>query len=150
MPDLCLYRLHQPMILGSKITVDSDCSHELKRWLLLGRKAMTILEKCFKKQRLHFADKGPYSQGYCFSSSHVQMFRLDHKEGLELKNWCFRIVLLEKTPESPLDSKKIKPVNPKEKQSWLFSRRTDAEAEATVLWSLDKKCQLIGKDPDAW
>ena len=100
------------IFLGSKITVDSDCSHEIKWCLLLGRKAMTNLDSVFKKQRHCFADQSPYSQSYGFSSSHVWMWQLDHKEGWVLKNWCFWI-LLEKTLESPLDSKEIKPVNPK-------------------------------------
>ena len=91
------------IFLGSKITADSDCSHEIKRRLLLGRKAMTNLDS-FKKQRRYFANKGPSSQGYGFSSSHVWMWELDHKESLAPKNWCFWTVVLEKTLESPLDS----------------------------------------------
>ena len=72
-----------------------------------------------KKQRRHFANKGPYSQSYGFSSSHVQMWELDHKEGWAPKNWCFRIVVLEKTLESPLDCKEIQPVHPKGDHSWV-------------------------------
>ena len=101
------------IFLGSKITVDGDCSHEIKRWLLLGRKAMTNLDSVIKKQKHHFANKGLYSQNYGFSSSHVWMWELDHKEGWALKNWCFQIMVLEKTPESLLDTKEIKPVHPK-------------------------------------
>ena len=101
-----------------------------------------------KKHKHHFADKGLYSENYDFSSSHVQMWELDHKEGWELKNWCFWIVLLEKTLESPLDSNEIKPVNPKGNQSWIFIRRTDAIAEAPILWPPDAKNELIGKDLD--
>ena len=82
---------------------------------------------CIKKHRHHFANRGLYSQNYGLSSSHVRIWELDHKEGLALKNWCFRIVLLEKTLESRLDSKAIKPVNPKGNQSWILIRRTDAE-----------------------
>ena len=90
-------------ILGSsKRTADGDCSLEIKRYLLLGRKAMTNLD-CVKKQRHHFADKGLYSQSYGLSSSHVQMWELDHKESWTPKNWCFSTVVLEKTLESPLD-----------------------------------------------
>ena len=89
-----------------------------------------------KKQRIHFADKGSYNQGYGFSSSLVWMWELDHKEGWALKNWCFQIAVLEKTLESPLDSKEIKPVNPKGNQHWVFIGRTDAEAEAP---NLDRK-----------
>ena len=78
---------------------------------------------------------------------HVWIWELDGKEGVTLKNWCLWIVVMEKTPESPLDSKEIKPVNPKGNQSWIFTGRTDIEAP--ILWSPDAKCQLIGKDPDA-
>ena len=83
------------------------------------------------------------------SISHVQMWELDHKEGWVLKNQCFRTVVLKKAPESPLDSKEIKPVNPKGNQSWIFIGRTDAEAEALLLWPSDANSWLIGKDPDA-
>ena len=134
------------IFLGSKITANSDCSHEIKRCLLLGRKAMTNLDSILKHL---FADKGPSSRGYAFSSSHVQMWELDHKEGWALKNWCFWIVVLEKTPESSLDTKEIKPVNLKGNQLWIFTRRTDAKAEAPLLWLHDVKSQIIGKDPDA-
>ena len=102
-----------------------------------------------KKQRHHFADKGLYSQSYGISSNHVQMWELDHKEGWVLKNWCFGIVVLEKTLESPLDSKEIKPVNPKGNQLWIFIGRTDTEAEPAIIWPPDAKSWLIGKDPDA-
>jgi len=98
-----------------------------------------------KKQRHHLADEGPYTQNYGFSSSHAQMWELDHKEGWALKNSCFWTVALGKTLESPLDSK-IKPVNPKGNQSWIFIGRTDAEAEAPIFWPPDAKSQLIGKD----
>ena len=77
------------------------------------------------------------------------MWELDHEEGLAPKSWCFRTVLLEKTPESPLDSKEIQPVHPKGNQSWTFTGRTDAEAETPILWPPDAKNWLIGKDPDA-
>ena len=133
---------------GSKITVDGDCSHEIKRHLLLGRKAMTNLDT-IKKQRHHFANKGPYSQSYGFSGSHVRMWELDHKEGWARKNSCFRSVVLEKTLESPLNSnKKVKQVNPKGNQPWTFIGRTVAEAGAPTLWPPDTKSQLTGKDPD--
>ena len=105
--------------------------------------------QCIKKQRHHFADKGPYIQSYGFSSSHVQIWELNHKEGWALKNWGFPIVELEKTLESPLDWAEGKPVNPKEKQPWIFIGRTDAKAEAPVLWLPDVKSRVIGKDPDA-
>ena len=105
--------------------------------------------QCTKKQRHHFANKGPYSQSYGFSSSHVQMWELDHKEGRVTKIWCFQTVMLGKTLESPLDCKKVKPVNPKGNQSWIFIGRTDAETEAPIVWPPDGMNWLIGKDPDA-
>ena len=101
-----------------------------------------------KKQRYYFVNKGPSSQGYGFSSSHVWMWDLDHKESWELKNWCFQIVVVEKTLESPLDCKEIKPVNPKENQSWIFIGRTDAAVKALILWLPDARSWLIRKDPD--
>ena len=138
------------ILLGSKITVDGNCSHEIKRNLLLGRKTITNLDRqCIKKQRHHFADKVPHSQRCGFSSSYVQMWELDHRESWALKNWCFWIVVLEKTLECPLDSKEIKPVNPKGNKPWIFIGRTDAEAEAPALWPPDAKSWLIGKDPDS-
>ena len=102
-----------------------------------------------KKLRHYFVDRGPSSQSYGFSSSHVWMWELDHKESWALKNWCFWIVAWKKTLESPLDCKEIKPVNPKGNQSWIFFGRTDAEAEAPILWPPDGKNWLNGKDPDA-
>ena len=129
---------------SSKITADDDCGMKL-RCLLLGRKAMTNLASVLKS-RNRFADKGRYSQSCGFSSSHVWMWELDHK-GWVLKNWCFWAVVLEKTLESPLDCKKIKPVNPKGNQSWIFIERTDAEAP--VFWPPDVKSWLIRKDPDS-
>ena len=102
-----------------------------------------------KKQRQHFAEKGPPSQIYGFSSSHVWMWELDHKEGWMPKNWCFRIVVVERTLESPLDSKEIKSVSPKRDQPWMFIGRTNAEAEAPTLWPPDTKSWLTEKDPDA-
>ena len=105
--------------------------------------------QCVKKQRHHFADKRLYSQGYGLSSSHVQMWERDDKEGRALKNWYFWTVVVEKTPESPLESKEIKPVNLKGNQPWILFGRTDAEAEAPILWPPDAKNWLIGKDPDA-
>ena len=120
---------------------------------LLGRKAMTnlccavrLVTKRTKKQIYHVADKGSYSQSYGFSSSHAWMWELDHKEGWVPKNWCFQPVVLEKTLESPLDSK-VKPVNLKGNEPWIFIGRTDAEAP--ILWPPDAKSWLTGKDPDA-
>ena len=102
-----------------------------------------------KKQGNYFANKGPSSQSYGFSSSHVWMWELDCKESWAPKNWCFSIVVLEKTFESPLDWKDIKPVHPKGAQSWIFFGRIEAEAETPILWPPDVKNWLTGKDPDA-
>ena len=102
-----------------------------------------------KKQRHYFANKGPSSQGYGFSSSQVWMWKLDYKESWVLKNWCFWTVVLEKIFESPLDCKEIQPVHPKGDQSWVFFGRTDAEAETPILWPPHAKSWLTGKDPDA-
>ena len=136
------------IFLGSRITVDGYCSCEIKRCLLLGRKAMTNLDSILKSSR-HFADKGVSSQSYGFSSSHVWMWDLDHREGWALKNWCFQTVVLQKTLESLLDCKVIKPVNPKGNQPSIFFGRTDAESEAPILWPPGAKNWLTGKDPDA-
>ena len=95
------------------------------------------------------ANKVPSSQSYGFSYSHVWMWEMDQKESWVPKNWCFRIVVLEKTLESPLDFKEIKPVRPKGSQSWIFIGRADAKAEAPILWPPDVKSWLTGKDPDA-
>ena len=102
-----------------------------------------------KKQRHYFVNKCPYGQTNDFSSSHVWMWELDHKESWMTKNWCFWTVVLEKTLESLLDCKEIKPVNPKGNQSWILIRRIDAETEAPILWPSDAKSRLIRKDPDA-
>ena len=102
-----------------------------------------------KKQRHYFANKGPYSQTYGVSSSHVFMWELDHKEGWVPKNWCFWTVVLEKTLESPLNCKEIQPVHSKGNQSWIFTGRTDAEVEAPILRvdSLEKNL-MLGKIED--
>ena len=94
-------------------------------------------------------DKGPSSQSYVFSGSHVWMWEVEHKESWLLKNWCFWTVMLEKTLESPLDCKEIQQVHSKGNWSWIFIGRTDAEAEAPLLWPPDAKIWLTGKDPDA-
>ena len=105
-----------------------------------------------KKQRHYFANKGLSSQSYGFFGSHVWMWELDSSSAQESwapKNWCVWTVVLEKTLESPLNCREIKPVNPKGNQSWILIGRTDAKAEAPVLWQPDAKNWLIGKDPDA-
>ena len=101
------------------------------------------------KQRHYFADQGPSSQTYGFSSSHVWMWELHHKESWALKNWCFWTVVLEKTLEGPLDCKEIHPVHPKGNQSWIFIGRTDAEAETPILLPPDVNNWLIWKYHDA-
>ena len=113
----------------------------------LGGKAMMNLDSILKRHRV--ADKSPYNQSHCFSSSHIQMWQLDHKEGWVPKKWCFQTVVLEKTLESPLVSKEIKPVSPKGNQHWIFIGRTDAQAEAPIFWPPDSKSWLIGKDSHA-
>ena len=102
-----------------------------------------------KKQRHYFAFKGLSSQSYGFSSSHLWIWKLDYKESWAPKNWCFLTVVLEKILESPLDSKEIQPVHPKENQSWIFIGRIDAEGETPILWPPDAKNWLLGKDPDS-
>ena len=99
--------------------------------------------------RHYFANKGPSSQGYDFSSSHVWMWELDYKESWAPKNWCFWTVLLEKSLENPMDCKEVQPVHPKGNQSWIFIGRTDAEAGILILLPPDVKNWLIWKDPDA-
>ena len=102
-----------------------------------------------QKQRHYFANKGPSSQGYGFSSSHVWMWELDYKESWVPKNWCFWTVVFEETLESPLECKEMQLVNPKGNQSWVFTGRTDVKAETPVLWPPDAKSWFIWKDPDA-
>jgi len=132
------------IFLGCKNTVDGECSHEIKRRLLLGRKAITNLDSIFKSRDITLLTKVCIVKAMVF---HVQMWELDHKD-LAPKNWCFWIVL-EETLESPLDCTEIKPVNPKGNQPWIFIGRTDADAEALVLRPCDGKGWLIGKDPGA-
>ena len=131
------------IFLGSSITADGDCSHEIKRHLLLESKVMTNLDSILKSRRHYFANKGPSSQGYGFSSGHVWMWELDYKESWAPKTWCFWTVVLEKTLESPLDCKEIQPVHPKGDQSWVFIGRTDVEAETPIPWPRDAKSWLI-------
>ena len=132
--------------LGSKITVDGDCSHEIKRCLWLGRKAMTNPDNILKKQRHHFANESLYSQSYGVSSSHVWMWELDHKESWVPKNLNCGV------GEDPWESLGLQgdPINQSHRKSVLiFTGRTDAQAEAPILWPPDVKSQLVGKDPDA-
>ena len=137
------------IFLGSKITADDDCSHEIKRHFLLGRKAMTNLDSILRSRDITLLTKVCLVNAMVLSGSHVWLWELDHKESWALKNWCFWTVVLEKTLESPLGCKEIQPVHPIGNHSWTFIGRTDAEAEASLLWPLDAKNWLIWKDPDA-
>ena len=129
------------IFVGSKITVDSDCSHKIKRYLLLGRKAMTNLDSICKSRDITLLTKVKvmvFPVAMCACERKDEQGRID---AFEL--WCWRRLF-----ESPLDCKEIKPVNRKEDQSWIFIGRTDAEAETPILWPPDAKNWLIGKDPD--
>ena len=117
--------------------------------MLLGREVMTHLDSVSKSRGITLLTKVHVVKAMVFSSSHVWMCKLDHKEGWAQKNWCFQIVVLKKTLESPLDCKEIKPVNSKGNQSWIFTGSTDVEAETPILWPPNAKNWLIGKDPDA-
>ena len=133
---------------GSKITANGNCSHEIKRCLLLRRKVMTNLQH-IQKHRRYFVNKGLSSQGYGFSGSNVWMWELEYKESWVLMNWCFWTMVLKKTLESPLECKKIQPVHPKGDHSWMFIGSTDVEAETPILWPPDAKSWLIWEDRDA-
>ena len=133
---------------GSKITADGDCSHEIKRLLLLGRKVMTHLDSILKSRDITLPTKVHLVKPIVFSSGHVWIWELDCKESWVTKNWWFWTVL-EKTLESPLDCKEIHPVHPKGNQSWRFIGRSNFEAKTLVLWPPDVKNWLIWRDPDA-
>ena len=135
--------------LGSKITADGDCSHEIKRCLLLGRKLMTNLDSILKSRDITLSTKVHLVKAMIFFSGHVWMWKLDYKESWVLKNCCFWTVVLEKTLESPMDCKEIQPVHLKGDQSWVFIVRTDVEAETPIFWPPDTKSWLIGKSTDA-
>ena len=137
------------IFLSSRITADGDCSHEIKKTLAPWKKSYDQTKQLIKKQRHYFANKGPSSQSYGFSSSHVWMWELDYKESWVPKNWGIWTVVLEKTLESPLECKEIQPVHLKGNQSWIFTERTDAEDETSILWPPNAKNWLIWKDPDA-
>ena len=127
------------IFFGSKITADGDCSCEIRRHLLPGRKAMTNLDSVLKSRDITLPTKVRLVKAMVSSNSHVWMWELDYKESWVPKNWCFWPVMLEKTLESPLDCKDIQPVHPKGDQSWMFTGRTDAEAETPILWPSDDK-----------
>ena len=134
------------IFLGSKITADSDCSHQIKRPLLLGRKAMTNLDSVLKIRDITLQTKVRIIKAMSFP---VVIYKSWPIKRLSTKDWCFQTVVLEKTLESCLDSWVIKPVNPKGKQHWLFIGMVDAEAGAPILWPPDTKNWLLRKDPDA-
>ena len=132
------------IFLESRITADSDSNHKSKR-CLLWEKSYDKPRQHIKKQRHHFADKGLSSQSYSFSSSHVQIWELDHKEGWAMRNWCLQIVVLDKTLESSLDSKEVKQVNPKGNQLLVFIGRNDAESEAPIFGCLMRRGDSLEK-----
>ena len=127
---------------GSKISADGDCSHEIKKCLLLGRKVMTNLDSILKPRDITLPTKVRLVKAMVFP---VVMYG---SESWTIKNWCFWTVVLEKTLESPLDCKDIQPVHPKGDQSLVFIGKSDVEAETPILWPPDAKSWLIGKDPD--
>ena len=131
---------------GPKITADGDCSHEIKRCLLLGRKVMTNLDSILKSRDVTLPTK-VHLKAMVFP---VVMYGCEStKESWALKNLCFCTVVLEKTLESPLYYKEIQPVHSKGDQSWIFIGRTDAEAETPIFWPPDAKHWLIWRDLDA-
>ena len=137
------------IFLGSKITADGDCSHEIKRCLLLGRQALTNLGSIFKSRDITLPTKVCLVKAMVFP---VVMYGCESWTIKKAECWRiddFELCCCEKTLESPLDCKEIQPVHPKGNQSWIFIRRTDVEAETLILWPPDLKSQLIGKDPDA-
>ena len=143
------------LFLGSEISGDDDCSHEIRRWLLLGKKAMTNLDSVLKSRDITLPAKIRIVKAMAIvkttrlPSGHVWLWDLDCKEGRMSKNWCLQTVVLEKTSESPLDSKEIKPANLKGNQPWILIGRTDAKAETPEFWSSDANSWLSGKVPDA-
>ena len=144
----------QTIFLVSKTTADGDCSHEIKRCLLLGKKAMANLNSILKSRNI--AEKCPSSQSYGFSSSHVWMQELDYKESWALKNLCFWTAVLDKTLDSPLDSKEIKPINPKGNQSWRFMEGLMLKLKLQYIGHLRRrtnlleKTQMLGKIEGRW
>ena len=134
---------------GAKITADGDCSHEIKRHLLFGRKAMTNLDSIFKSRDITLPTKVCLVKAMVFPVVMYGCESWDYKESWAPKNWCFWTVVLEKTLESPLDCKEVQPVHPEGNQSWIFIGRTDAEAETPILWPSDVKNWLTRKDPDS-
>ena len=149
------------IFLGPRITADGDCSHEIKRSLLLGRKAMINLDSILKSRDINFSNKVTSSQSYGFSSSHVWLWELGYKESWALKNWCFWTVVLEKMLESPLDCKEIQPVHPKGDQSWIFTGRklqyfghlmqtADSLEKTLMLGKIEGRRRRGNKGWDGW
>ena len=135
----------QTIFWGCKCTADGDCSHEIQRCVLLGRKAMTILDSIVKIRDITLLTKVHIVKAMVFPVV-IWMWELDHKESWASKNWCFWTVVLEKTLDSLLDWKEVKLINPKGNQSWIFIGRTNAEVEAPILWPPNAKNWLIRKD----
>ena len=135
------------IFLGSKITEDGDCRHEIRKWLFLGRKAMTKLDSVLKSRYITLPTKVHLVKVMFFPVVTYECENWTIKMA-EPKNWCFQTVVFKKTLESPLDYKEIKPVNPKGIQPWILIGRTDAEAEVPILWPPDEKTGLIWKDFD--
>ena len=134
---------------GSKITANGDCSHEIKRRLLLGRKVMTNLDSIFKSIDIILPTNVGLVKAMVFPVVMLWMWKLDCEESWVLKKWCFWTVVLEKTLESPLDYKEIQPVHSEGDQSWVFIGRADVKAETPIVWPPHAKSWLIGKDSDA-
>ena len=136
------------IFLGSKITADGDCSHEMKGHLLLGKKAMTNLDSILKSRditlptKVHLV-KGMVSPVVMYGCESWTVKKAEHRRIVAFELWCWRRL------ESPLDCKEIQPVHPKADQSWVFIGRTNAKAETRILWPPHAKSSLIGKDPDA-
>ena len=138
----------QTLFLGAPKSLQMlTAAMTLKKCIFLGRKATINLDSILKSTDVTLTTKIHLVKAMAFPV--VMYGELDHKDGWALKNWCFWIVMLEKTLESPLDCKQIKPVNPKGNQPWIGIERTDINAEAPILWPPDAKSQLSGKDPDA-
>ena len=135
------------LFLASKITADHDCSHEIRKRWLLGRKAVRNLDSVLKSRDITLPTKVCIVKAMVFPIGHVQLWELDCKKGRMPKNWCLRTVMLETTPESPLDCKEIKPVSLKGDQPWIFIETTDAEAP--ILWPPERKGWLIRKESDS-
>ena len=134
----------------TELKMSRTLCHE-SRWIAYNHKPITLQWPSLHHNLLllHHFNKGLSIQSYGFSTSHVWMWEFDYKESWMPKNWHFWTVVLEKTLESPLDCKEIQPILPKGNKSWIFTGRTDVEAETPILWPLDAKNWLIWKDPDA-